>query len=85
MTSLDIAVLLSVGGAALLGLMRGFVVETLSLATWILVVMALKLFHTPVAAAMVGPTGTAGGAATLAFALIVGIVYFGGRCIITAK
>jgi len=84
LTSLDIAVLLSVGGAALLGLMRGFVAETLSLAAWILVVMALKLFHTPVAAALVGPTGTAGGAATLAFALIVGVGYFGGRLIANA-
>lgn len=84
LTSLDIAVLCTVGGAAVLGFLRGFVTETLSLGAWVLVVVALKLFHTPVAAALVGPTGTAGGAATLAFALIVGIGYFGGRLVANA-
>lgn len=84
LTSLDIAVMLTVGGAAVLGLMRGFVTELLSLAAWVLVVVALKLFHTPVAAALAEPTGTAGGAATLAFALISGIGYFGGRMVANA-
>ncbi len=84
LTSLDIAVILTVGGAAVLGFLRGFVTEVLSLAAWVLVVIALKLFHTPVAAALAGPTGTAGGAATLAFALISGIGYFGGRLVANA-
>lgn len=84
LTTLDIAVLLTVGGAAVLGFLRGFVTETLSLGAWVLVVVALKLFHTPVAAMLVRPTGTSGGAATLAFALIAGVGYFGGRMIANA-
>lgn len=84
LTTLDIAVLLTVGGAAVLGFLRGFVTEILSLAAWALVVLALKMFHTPVAAMLVGPTGTAGGAATLAFALIAGTGYFVGRLVANA-
>lgn len=81
LTALDIVVLLIVGGAALLGLKRGFVTEVLSLMAWIFVVFAIKLFHTPVSAALVGVIGTSAGAATLAFALIAGIVYFLGRLV----
>ena len=47
LTALDILVLLAVGGAAILGFMRGFVTEVLSLMAWIFVIFALKLFHTP--------------------------------------
>ena len=49
MTALDIFVLLLIGGGALVGFMRGFVHEMLSLAAWIAGIVALKLFHTPVA------------------------------------
>lgn len=81
LTALDIVVLLIVGGAALLGLKRGFVTEVLSLMAWIFVVFAIKLFHTPVSAALLAVIGTSAGAATLAFALIAGIVYFLGRMV----
>jgi membrane protein required for colicin V production len=83
LTSLDMLVLLAVGGAALLGLMRGFVTEIISLGVWIAIVAAVKLFHTPVTQAMTGVVGTASGAAVLGFAVIAGVVYFGGK--MTAK
>ncbi|MCA1652686.1 MAG: CvpA family protein [Sphingomicrobium sp.] len=70
MTALDIFVLLLLGGGALVGFLRGFVHETLSLAAWIAAIVVLKAFHTPVAAALTHSVGTATGAAALAFALL---------------
>ena len=79
LTALDILVLLVVGGAALMGALRGFVTEVLSLFAWVAITAALKLFHIALAAALVKLVGTASGAAVLAFAVIVGLTYFGGR------
>jgi membrane protein required for colicin V production len=81
LTALDIVVLLLVGGAAVLGVMRGFVHEILSLGVWVLVVLGLKFAHTPLTAALADVVGSTGGAAVLAFALISGILYFGGKLI----
>lgn len=79
MTAIDIVVLLAVGAMALLGLKNGFVTEALSLLAWVLIVVALKLFHSPLTEALAGPVGTAGGAAVLAFAILVAAAWFGGR------
>ncbi|SOB86799.1 membrane protein required for colicin V production [Sphingomonas guangdongensis] len=84
LTALDILVLITVGGAAVTGLMRGFVTEVLSLMAWIFVVFALKLFHTPATAYLTDSVGTAAGAATLAFAAISGVTWFGGRMVANA-
>ncbi|HWK35928.1 CvpA family protein [Sphingomonas sp.] len=84
LTALDILVLIAVGGAAILGVMRGFVTEVLSLMAWIFVVFALKLFHTPLSALFAGVVGTEAGAATLAFAIIGGVTWFGGRMVARA-
>lgn len=84
LSAIDILVLLSVGGAAVMGFLRGFVTEVLSLMAWLFVVVALKFLHTPVAAALAEPVGTVQGAAVLAFALISGIVFFGGRMVANA-
>jgi membrane protein required for colicin V production len=84
LTALDIFVLISVGGAAVLGLTRGFVTEVLSLTAWLLVVFALKLLHSPLSAALADSVGTAAGAATLAFAMIAGVTWFGGRMVARA-
>ena len=84
LTALDIFVLLAVGGAAVLGLMRGFVTEVLSLFAWVAIVFALKLFHTPLAHMLAGSVGTVTGAAVLAFAIISGVTYFGGRMVARA-
>ena len=84
LTALDICVLLAVGGAAVLGLWRGFVTEVLSLMAFIFIIFAIKLFHTPLSEALSGVVGTPAGAAVLAFAIISGLVYFGGRLVANA-
>jgi membrane protein required for colicin V production len=81
LTGLDIIVLLAIGGAAVLGFMRGFVTEVLALLAWLLVVFAIKFFHTPLADALAGAVGTVQGGAVLAFAVLAGLTYFGGRMI----
>ena len=75
LTALDIIVLLLVGGGLVLGFMRGFVGEVLTLLAWVAGVVALKVLHEPVSAALVEPVGTPAGAAVLAFVLIFGIVF----------
>ena len=75
LTALDIIVLLLVGGGLVLGFMRGFVTEVLSLLAWVAAIVALKALHGPVSASLVGLIGTRGGAAVLAFALIFLIVF----------
>ena len=82
--TLDILVLLGVGAAALFGWLRGFVHEVLSLFAWVLVVLALKLVHAPVTQALTGIVATSTGAAVLAFALIAGAAWFGGRTVAQA-
>lgn len=84
LTALDMIVLLLIAGAALLGLKRGFVTEVLALFAWVAAVAALKLFHAPVAAALAPMVGTGSGAAVLAFALVTGVTYVGGRMVANA-
>ena len=79
LTGLDIIVLLGVGAAAALGWVRGFVTEVLSLMAWVLVVFALKVLHGPLTWVLTALVGTSSGAAVLAFALIAGVAWFGGR------
>lgn len=83
-TALDIIVLLAVAGAAVLGFIRGFVTEVLALLAWVLIVLALKFLHTPLAQLLAKPVGTSQGAAVLSFAIIVGVTYFGGRLVANA-
>jgi membrane protein required for colicin V production len=70
MTALDIFVILTIGGAALIGFTRGLVHELLSLAAWVAGIVALKAFHAPLTAKLAGTVGTGAGAAVLAFALL---------------
>ena len=70
MSALDIFVILLLGGGALIGFVRGLVHEVLSLLAWVVAIIILKMFHTPVQAALVEPVGTGAGAAVLAFALL---------------
>ncbi len=84
LTALDIVVLLGVAIAAIMGFSRGFVAEVLSLFAWVASVVALKLFHAPATHLLVGVIGTVSGAAVLAFALITGMTYLGGRMIANA-
>ena len=81
MTGLDIFVLILMGGAAALGFLRGFVQEALSLIAWILVVIGVRMLHTPIADRLIGPVGSESGASVLAFASIVIVTYALGRWI----
>lgn len=83
-TALDVIVLLLVGGAAVLGFLRGFTTEVLSLIAWIVAIFAVKLFHEPATGMLTGFVGTVGGAMVLAFALVFGITFIAGRLVARA-
>lgn len=71
MTALDIFVFLLLIGGALVGLVRGFVHEVISLAAWVVAVVMLKLFHTQLWTGLENSFGTSpAAAAILAFALL---------------
>ena len=70
MTALDIFVVLLLGGAALIGFVRGFTHEVLSLLAWVAGIAALKLFHAPLQEALSGSVQTQAGASAVAFALL---------------
>jgi len=74
-TGFDIIVLLIVGLAALGGVRRGFVQEVLSLAAWVVAVIAIRLFHTDLTARLLETTGSPSGAGVLAFALLLLVPY----------
>ena len=81
MTALDIIVLFLVVGGFVLGWLKGFVGEVLSLAAWIVAIVLLRLLHTPVTNALTRPVGTHAGAAVLAFVLVFGIVFLIGKLV----
>ena len=70
MSALDIFVILLLCGGALVGFVRGFVHEVLSLFAWVVAIAMLKLFHTQLTSGLSGSVGTDAGAAVLAFALL---------------
>jgi membrane protein required for colicin V production len=80
-TALDIVVILLVGGGMVFGWLRGFVSEVLSLLAWVLAILALRALHGPVSHALERPIGTTSGASVLAFVLIFGLVFFGGKLV----
>lgn len=81
MNAVDILVLIAIGGCALLGLLRGFVLETLSLIAWVAGIFAIRLFHAPVADLLTPFVGTESGAAVLALALVFGVTFGAGKLI----
>jgi membrane protein required for colicin V production len=81
LTAMDIVVLLLIGGGAILGVLRGFVTEVLSLFAWGAAIFALKLLHGPVSGLMVHIVHNPSGAAVLAFAVVFGVVFFGGKMV----
>ncbi len=81
MTGFDIAVLLIVGLAAILGFMRGFVHEVLAIAAWLVAVAAIRAFLAPATLLLRNVIGTQSGAAVLAFALLALAPYFAVRMI----
>ena len=79
LSALDIVVLILVGGGAVLGVLRGFVTEVLSLFAWIAAVIAVKMLHPVTTTLLLKPVGSQAGAAVLAFALIFGITFIAGK------
>lgn len=79
LTALDIIILLALLGGAITGFMRGFVQEVLSLGALIVALFALRILHAPATAALTGIVGTETGSSVLAFALIMGIIWGGGK------
>lgn len=75
MTGFDIIVLIIVAVAAVGGFLRGFVQEVLSLAGWVLALLAIHYLHTPLYEWLEPRVGTPSGAAVLAFALLLLIPY----------
>ena len=63
MSALDIFVILLLGGGAIIGFVRGFVHEVLSLFAWVVAIAMLKLFHTQLSTGLADPVGTPAGAA----------------------
>ena len=70
MSALDVFVIVLLGGGALIGLVRGLVHEVLSLLAWVVAIVMLRLFHTPIAVSLTEPVGSATGAAVLAFIIL---------------
>jgi membrane protein required for colicin V production len=70
MSALDIFVILALAGGAMIGFVRGLVHEMLSLLAWVVAIVMLRLFHAPISAGLVGPVGSATGAAVLAFVIL---------------
>lgn len=71
MTGFDIAVLIVVGLGAVMGFVRGFVQECLSLLAWVLAVVAIRLFHPAVSQALAPWVHTTSGAWVLAYAVLL--------------
>ncbi len=67
LTAFDIVVLLLIALAALGGLRRGFVGEVVSLAAWVVAVLAVRFFYAPIKPLAVRVTGSESAGAILAF------------------
>ncbi|RIV88861.1 CvpA family protein [Aurantiacibacter zhengii] len=81
MTGFDLIVLLIVGVGAIGGFLRGFVQEVLSIAAWILAILAIHFMHTDLTAAILEFMGSPITASILAFALLLLIPYAGMKLI----
>ena len=71
MSALDVFVILLLGGGALVGFVRGFVHEVMSLLAWLVGIAMIKLFHTQLSGGLTGVAGSSSAAAAvLAFAIL---------------
>jgi membrane protein required for colicin V production len=84
MTALDIIVLFLLGSGAVFGFLRGFVQEMLSMIAWVLIIVAVRMFHAPATAALAEAVGSGSGAAVLAFLAIVIVIFALGKWISSA-
>jgi membrane protein required for colicin V production len=81
LTTLDIIVLILIGGGAIFGVIRGFVTEVLSLFAWAAAIFGLKLLHAPVTHLLTRFIHTENGAKVLAFVLVFGVIFYGGKMV----
>lgn len=81
LTILDILVLLALAAGLVTGVLRGFVQEILSLGALLLALLVLRLAHAPLTEALTGQVGAASAASVLAFALIMGVIWGGGKLV----
>lgn len=81
MNAFDIVVLLIVGVGAVGGFMRGFVQEVLSLAAWVVAILAIHYLHTDLTSIIFNFMGTPVGASLFAFAILLLIPYAAMRMI----
>jgi membrane protein required for colicin V production len=70
LTGFDYVVLALIGLLAVMGLVRGLVVEAMSLAAWVAGGVVVRLFHHPVTAWLAPRTGGEASAAAVAFLLL---------------
>lgn len=77
MTGFDIAVLVIVGLGAITGFMRGFVQESLTLAAWIVGILAIHTLLSPTTILLLAYIHSPGGASVLAFAILLIVPYAG--------
>lgn len=75
MTGFDIAIMILIGLGAITGFMRGLVQEVLSLAAWMLALVAIHNLHTPLSEELVPYIGTESGSAVLSFAILLLVPY----------
>lgn len=79
MMMLDMLMLLGLGGCAVLGFLRGFVQEVLSLLAWLVAVLAVRLFLAPVSDLLAVWIGGWGAASLLALVLLFALAFGAGR------
>lgn len=70
MSALDIFVIVLLGGGAIIGFVRGLVHEMLSLLAWVVAIVMLRMFHTPITVSLTDNVGSATAAAVLAFVIL---------------
>ncbi len=81
MTGFDWIVLFLIGVGAVSGFWRGFVHEVLSLAAWIVTLIVIHAFHTPVSTLLSRYLDSPVSASVLAFLLLLVVPYAGLRMI----
>lgn len=84
MSAFDIIILFLIGAGAVMGFLRGFVQEVLTLIAWVMIIFAIRFLHGPVSDWLYGPVGSEAGAAVLAF-IGIGIVTYALGKFIAAK
>ena len=79
MSGFDYVVFVVVALAAIAGFFRGFVEEILALGAWCLALLAVHYGHAPLTGVLTPSVGNQTGAGIIAFAILLGLPYFGTK------